>query len=106
MKKLIAVASLFLPLVLAGCSHPQPAPYYPPPPPPQAYSQAGQQGFHDGFEAGQRDVSRGAPPDARRHPRFRNPPVPPPLAEEYRHGFRDGYDQVYRHGPTPPPPAY
>jgi hypothetical protein len=22
------------------------------------------------------------------------------------HGFRNGYDQVYRHGPTPPPPGY
>jgi hypothetical protein len=102
MKKIMLAAAL-LPLVLAGCSHPRPA-YYPPPP--QAYSQAAQQGFHDGFQAGQRDISRGAPPHPDRHPRFRNPPVPPPLMEDYRHGFRDGYDQVYRHGPTPPPPAY
>lgn len=102
MKKLFAVATLFVSLAVAGCSHPRP--YYPPPPP--AYSQAAQQGYHDGFNAGQRDVSKGAPPNPQRHPRFRNPPVPPPLMEDYRHGFRDGYAQVYRHGPTPPPPAY
>ena len=33
MKRLFAVATLVLPLAVAGCSHPQPAPYYPPPPP-------------------------------------------------------------------------
>ena len=106
MKKLIAVATLLLPLALAGCSHPQPAPYYPPPPPPPAASQVAQQGYHDGFEAAQRDISKGAPPDPGRHPHFRNPPVPPPLIADYRHAFRNGYDQVYRHGPTPPPPGY
>jgi hypothetical protein len=98
MKKIMLAVAL-LPLLVAGCSHPRP--YYPPPP--QAYSQAAQQGFHDGFDAGQRDVSRGAPPNPERHPRFRNPPVPPPLGEEYRHGFRDGYNQVYRRGPGAPP---
>jgi hypothetical protein len=103
MKKLFAVTTLLLPVALAGCSHPQPAPFYPPPPPP-AYSQAAEQGHHDGVEAAQRDISRGAPPDPGRHPRFRNPPVPPPLVEDYRHAFRSGYDEVYRHGPTPPPP--
>jgi hypothetical protein len=51
MKKLCAMAVLLLPFVLAGCSHPQPAPYYPPPPPPPAYSQAAEQGHHDGIEA-------------------------------------------------------
>jgi hypothetical protein len=104
MKKFFAVATLLLPLALAGCSHPQPAPYYPPPPP--AGAEVAQQGYHDGFEAAQRDISRGAPPDPGRHPHFRNPPVPPPLIADYRHAFRDGYDQVYRHGPTPPPPGY
>jgi hypothetical protein len=104
MKKLLAVATLLLPLAIAGCSHPQP--YYPPPPPPPAGAQVAQQGYHDGFEAAQRDISRGAPPDAGRHPHFRNPPVPPPLIADYRHAFRNGYDQVYRHGPTPPPPGY
>jgi hypothetical protein len=103
MKKLLAVSTLLLPLALAGCSHPQP--YYPPPPPP-AGAQVAQQGYHDGFEAAQRDISRGAPPDPGRHPHFRNPPVPPPLIEDYRHAFRGGYDQVYRHGPMPPPPGY
>jgi hypothetical protein len=104
MRKLFAVAILVLPLAVAGCSHPQPAPYYPPPPP--AASQVAQQGYHDGFQAAQRDISKGAPPDPHRHPHFRNPPVPPPLIEDYRHAFRTGYDQVYRHGPTPPPPGY
>jgi hypothetical protein len=104
MKKLFPVAVLLLPLALAGCSHPQPAPYYPPPPP--AGAQVAQQGYHDGFEAAQRDISRGAPPDPARHPHFRNPPVPPPLIADYRHAFRNGYDQVYRQGPTPPPPGY
>jgi hypothetical protein len=32
--------------------------------------------------------------------------VPPPLIEDYRHAFRDGYQEVYRHGPPPPPPGY
>jgi hypothetical protein len=105
MKKAFAVATLLLPLGLVGCSHPQPAPYYPPPPPP-AYSQAAEQGHHDGIEAARRDIANGAPPDAARHPRFRNPPVPPPLIEDYRHAFRDGYQEVYRHGPPPPGPAY
>lgn len=104
MKKLLIAAGVFIPLVVAGCGPPRPY-YPPPPPPPPAYSQAAQQGYHDGVEAAQRDISRGAPPDPNRHPRFRNPPVPPPLIEDYRHAFGDGYGQVYRHGP-PPPPAY
>ena len=103
MKKLFAVATLLLPFAIAGCSHPQPAPYYPPPP---AYSPAAEQGHHDGVEAAQRDVSRGAPPDPGRHERFRNPPVPPPLAADYRHAFRAGYDDVYRHGAAQPYPGY
>ena len=106
MKKLFTVATLLLPIGLAGCSHPQPAPFYPPPPPPPAVSQAAQQGYHDGFDAAQRDIARGAPPDPARHPRFRNPPVPPPLIGDYRSSFRSGYEQVFRHGPTPPPPGY
>jgi hypothetical protein len=105
MKKALAVAALMIPFALAGCSHPRPY-YPPPPPPPPAYTQAAQQGYHDGIEAGNHDVSRGAPPDVNRHPRFRRPPVPPPLAEEYRHGFRDGYGQVYGRGPVPPPRSY
>jgi len=64
MKKLLAVATLLLPLAIAGCSHPQPAPYYPPPPPPPAYSQAAEQGHHDGIEAARRDISNGRPPIA------------------------------------------
>ena len=101
MKKLLAAALLTIPIALAGCSHPRP--YYPPPPP-SAYSQAAQQGYHDGVAAGNRDVAHGAPPDANRHPRFRHPPVPPPLVEDYRRGFNDGYGQVYGH--RPPPPGY
>jgi hypothetical protein len=105
MKRVFVLATLLLPFAIAGCSHPQPAPFYPPPPPP-AYFHSAQQGYHDGFDAAQRDVAKGAPPNPGRHPRFRNPTVPPPRIEDYRHGFRNGYDQIYRHGPTPPPPAY
>jgi hypothetical protein len=102
MKKRIALLALFLPMVLAGCSHPQPAPYYPPPPPPpQAFASVAQQGFHDGFEAAERDVREGRPPDLDRHPRFRNPPVPPLAIEDYRHSFREGYNNFLHHGPRP-----
>jgi hypothetical protein len=99
MKKRLSVAIFLLPIALAACSHPQPAPYYPPPPP--AYSQGAEQGHHDGIEAARRDIANGAPPDPNRHPRFRNPPVPPPLMEDYRHAFGNGYEEVYRHGPPP-----
>lgn len=101
MRKPLALAVLLLPFVLAGCSHP--APYYPPPPPPA--SQFAQQGYHDGMEAGRRDISQGRPPNFAHHPRFRRPPVPPPAIGDYRQGFRSGYEQVYRHGPPPPAPG-
>jgi hypothetical protein len=97
MKKLLGVALILLPLGLAGCSHRTVVVYDPPP----AYSQAAQQGWHDGVRAGQRDVSAGLRPDVARHPRFNNPPVPPPLQEDYRHGFRDGYQRVFAGGPGP-----
>lgn len=102
MRKLLAVALLSLPFLLAGCSHPQPV-YGPPPP---DFSQIAQQGFHDGMQAARRDISAGRAPDVKRHPRFRNPPVPPPAFEDYRHGFREGYQSAFRNGPTPPPPGY
>ena len=101
MRKVAILAALLLPLVLAGCSHPQPMVYAPPPPPP-AFGPVAQQGLHDGVEAAQRDMSKGLAPDAQRHPRFRNPPVGPP--DEYRRSFRAGYDQTFRGGPPPPPP--
>ena len=101
MKKWIAVAALVLPLALAGCSHPQPVAVYAPPPPPVA--DAGQQGYHDGFEAARRDVAEGRPPHVERHPRFRNPPVPPQLVGVYRHGFAEGYGAFLHQGPPPPP---
>ena len=103
MKKLLAVAALLLPVpfMLAGCAHPQPVAVYAPPPPAE-FDQIGQRGFHDGFEAAQRDVARGVPPSAERHPRFRNPPVPPPAWEDYRHGFREGYGAFLHQGPPPP----
>jgi predicted small lipoprotein YifL len=96
MKKVLSLTALLvLPFALAGCSHPQPVYAYPPPP---AYSQAAQQGYHDGVRAAQADISRGLAQNAERHPRFQNPPVPPPLQEDYRHGFREGYRAVYAHG--------
>jgi hypothetical protein len=102
MKKFLAVAALLLPVpfMLAGCAHPQPVAVYAPPPPAE-FNQIGQRGFHDGFEAAQRDVARGVPPGADRHPRFRNPPVPPPAWDDYRHGFREGYGAFLHQGPPP-----
>lgn len=99
-KTLLALPVLLLPLALAGCSHPQPVAYYPPPPPP-AWSQIAQRAFHNGVDAARHDIAAGLPPDANRHPHFRNPPVPPPAVEDFRHAFRDGYQQVYQHGPGP-----
>ena len=104
MRKALTLAVLSLPLALAGCSHPQPVAYVPPPPPP-GYAAVAERGFHDGVEAARRDLAAGRPPDADRHPRFRNPPVPPPAFEDYRQGFREGYRGVYRNGP-PPGPGY
>lgn len=94
MKKLLGVALILLPLGLAGCSH-RTVVYEPPP----AYSEASQQGWHDGVRAAQHDIASGLRPDADRHPRFDRPPVPPPLWEDYRHGFRDGYQRVFAGGP-------
>ena len=100
---LLSVA-LAAPLLLAGCSHPQPVAYYPPPPP--NYSQIVQQGYHDGYYAAQNDVRRGNPPGFDHHPRFRNPPVPPPAVPEYRQGFREGYERfLHPNGGPPPPPG-
>jgi hypothetical protein len=100
MKKWIALATLLLPISLAGCSHPQPVVVYAPPPPLE-FNEIARQGFHDGFEAARRDVERNVPPGVEKHPRFRNPPVPPPAWEDYRHGFREGYQAFLRR--TPPP---
>ena len=101
MKKLLVAAALFLPIALTACSHPRPVAYYPPPPPP-AWTEIARQGFHDGVEAGRRDVAAGRSPDAERHPRFRRPPVSPPAWEDYRHGFREGYRGVFEHGGSAP----
>ena len=105
MRKTLALAVLALPLAIAGCSHPQPV-VYAAPPPPQAFTEIAQRGFHDGFEAANRDIGKGMPPNVDRHPRFRNPPVPPPAFEDYRHGFREGYQRAFRNGPTLPPQGY
>jgi hypothetical protein len=104
MKKWIAPAALLLPLALAGCSHPQPVYVAPEPPPPAVFSAIAQQAFHDGYDAGRRDIQAGRSFDLNRHPRFRNPPVAPEAAEDYRHGFREGYSAAF-HG-APPPPGY
>jgi len=97
MRRFLGLAALLIPLTLAGCSHPRPVAYYPPPPPP-AWTEIARQGFQTGVEAARRDIAAGLPPDAQRHPRFRNPPVPPPAREDFRHGFGEGYRQVYAHG--------
>jgi hypothetical protein len=102
-KTWIAPAALLLPLALAGCSHPQPVYVAPEPPPPAVFSAIAQQAFHDGYDAGRRDMQAGRAYDLNRHPRFRNPPVAPEAAEDYRHGFREGYNAAF-HGA--PPPGY
>uniref|UniRef100_A0A7V4XUB7 Lipoprotein n=1 Tax=Acidobacterium capsulatum TaxID=33075 RepID=A0A7V4XUB7_9BACT len=97
MKRMLLLPALLVPLLLAGCAHPQP---YPAPPPPGV--QIAHQAYHQGFEAGRHDMRAGLPPDVNRHPRFRRPPVPPPAIHDYRVNFRNGYRAAYR-TPTPPP---
>jgi hypothetical protein len=90
MKKVFAVAALFLSFFLAGCSHPRPVVVEAPPPP--DFNEIARQGYHDGFVAARSDADRGRTPDIEHHPKFRNPPVAPEAAEDYRHGFRRGYN--------------
>jgi len=102
MKKALSCAAMFLVVLLAGCSHPQPVVYAPPPPPATMdYQAIQQQGYHDGFEAARHDVETGRPPVFDHHPRWRRPPVPPPGFEAYRRGFRDGYTRFLHPGPGP-----
>ena len=103
MKKIQILALLFSPLLLLGCSHPQPVAYQPPPPVITA-DQVARMGFHDGFEAARRDVAAGRPPAMRRHPKFRNPPVPPAAVVNYRQAFRRGYQRYLHPLPQNPPP--
>jgi hypothetical protein len=101
MKKWIAPAALFLPLALAGCSHPQPVYVAPEPAPPAVFTAIAQQAFHDGYDAARRDLQAGRAFDVNRHPRFRNPPVAPEAAQDYRHGFREGYNAAFHGAPAP-----
>ena len=94
MRKVFAVAALALPLALAGCAEHERS-YYSGPYAP-SYQQFGQRGFHDGFEAGRHDLSRGRRFDIDRHGDFRNPPVPGYAHREYRHGFHEGYERAFR----------
>jgi hypothetical protein len=98
LKMFAVMAALFLPLVVAGCSHPRPVLYAAPPP---GLSAAAQRGYYDGSLAARNDIRKGFAPDAQRHPKFRNPPVPLPEFEEYQHSFRAGYEQTFRGGPGP-----
>ncbi len=99
MKRILLLPALLAPLLLAGCGHPHPA--YPPPPPPGV--QIAHEAYHQGFEAGRRDMRAGLPPDVNRHERFRRPSVPPPALHDYRANFRDGYRAAYH---MPPPRGY
>jgi hypothetical protein len=93
MRKVLGLAVLALPLVIAGCAEHERSNYsgsYAP-----AYERFGERGFHDGFEAGRHDMSNRRRPDADRHGRFRNPPVPGRAVEDYRHGFREGYQRAF-----------
>ena len=96
MRKVLAVTALALPLALAGCAEHERS-YYSGPYAP-AYEQFGQRGFHDGFDAGRHDLSRGWRPDIDKHGDFRNPPVPDGARREYRHGFHEGYERAFRSG--------
>ncbi|HEX4004889.1 MAG TPA: hypothetical protein VHX60_01820 [Acidobacteriaceae bacterium] len=96
MKKFLSMALVMAPLALAGCGHRTTVVVYNPPP---GYTQAAQQGYHNGVQAAQRDMRAGLGPDAARHPNFNNPPVPPPLREDFRRGFQEGYRAVYAGGP-------
>ena len=94
MRKALALAVLALPLALAGCAEHDRTYYsgqYAP-----AQERFEQRGFHDGFDAGRHDYSKGRRPDADRHGSFRNPPVPGWASDEYRHGFREGYERAFR----------
>ena len=96
MRKALTVAALAIPLALAGCAEHERSYYsgqYAP-----AYERFEQRGFHDGFEAGRHDASKGWRPDIDRHGDFRNPPVDGRGAREYRHGFHEGYERAYRGG--------
>jgi hypothetical protein len=94
MHKVLGLAVLALPLLIAGCAEHErsyhSAPYAP------AYERFGERGFHDGFEAARHDISNGRRPDADRHGKFRNPPVPRRAFDDYRHGFREGYQRAFR----------
>jgi hypothetical protein len=104
LKIFAAMAASFLPLAVAGCTHPQPVVYAPPPP---GLSALAQRGYYDGSLAARNDIRKALAPDVQRHPRFRNPPAPPQAFEEYRHEFRAGYEQTFRGGPGPGPgPGY
>ena len=98
LKTFAVMAALFLPLAVAGCSHPRPVVYAPPPP---GLSALAQRGYYDGSLAARNDIRKGFAPDVQRHPQFRNPPAPPPAFEEYRREFRAGYEQTFRGAPGP-----
>jgi hypothetical protein len=100
LKVFAVMAALFLPLALAGCSHPQPVVYAPPAP---GLSALAQRGYYDGSLAARNDIRKGLAPNVERYPKFRNPPAPPQAFEEYRHSFRAGYMQTLRGGPGPGP---
>ncbi len=90
-RKTLGLTGLFfLALLSSGCATPPPPP--PPPPPMVPLQEVAQQGFHDGYDAAQHDVSAGHPPVFDHHPRYRNPPVPPETWEVYRREFRHGYE--------------
>jgi hypothetical protein len=96
MKKLIVLAALASPLILAGCSDHHYNNYYPAPP--GAVDNIAQRGYHDGFEAARHDVNSQRSPDMRRHGDFRNPPVPGRFADDYRRAFRSGYESFLHNG--------
>jgi hypothetical protein len=97
MKRLIVLAALASPLILAGCyEHHYNNGYYPAPP--GVANDVSQRGYHDGFDAARHDANDRRSPDMRRHGDFRNPPVPGRFADDYRRAFRSGYESFMRNG--------
>jgi hypothetical protein len=56
LKTFAVMAALFLPLAVAGCSHPRPVVYAPPPP---GLSALAQRGYYDGSLAARNDIRKG-----------------------------------------------
>ncbi len=105
--RLAVIATLLLPLALAGCAGDR---YYDhsyySAPPPIDYKEVGYHAYQDGQRAAQDDYQERRYADVDSHSRYRKPPVPYEAWEQYRKSFRKGYREVYQHSGAPPPRVY